>query len=78
MEKRGVASVTIVTSAFVKAAEAHRKLLKQPELPYAAVPHPIVSMSDAELDASADAILDVVLRAISREGRERNEPFSRP
>jgi len=61
-----VATATIVTSAFVKAAEAHRKLLKQPELPYAAVPHPIVSMSGEALDASADAILDEVLGAISR------------
>jgi len=61
-----VASVTIVTSAFVKAAEAHRKLLKQPDLPYVAVPHPIVSMSGDELDASADAIFKSVLGAISR------------
>ena len=61
-----MATATIVTSAFVKAAEAHRKLLKQPELAYAAVPHPIVSMSGEALDASADAILDAVVSAISR------------
>ena len=66
-----MASVTIVTSAFVKAAEAHRKLLKRPELPYAAVPHPIVSMSSEELDASADSILEAVRQAISRGGRTK-------
>lgn len=66
LEQRGVATVTIVTSAFIKAAEAHRKLLKRPELAYFVVPHPIVSMSDGELRASADAIFEDVLKAMSR------------
>lgn len=66
-----MASVTIVTSAFVKAAEAHRKLLKRPELPYVEVPHPIVSMSGEELDASADSILHAVLGALSRGSRTK-------
>jgi hypothetical protein len=60
-----------VTAAFVKAAEAHRRLLKQPELAYVAVPHPIVSMSADELDASADAILDDVLGAIARANEKK-------
>jgi hypothetical protein len=68
LEERGVATATIVTSGFVRAAEAHRKMLKRPELPYLVVPHPIVSMSEAEVSASADAIFDDVIKAISRSG----------
>lgn len=68
LEERGVATATIVTSGFVNAAEAHRKLLKQPALPYVVVPHPIVSMSEADLRASADAIFELVVKAISRTG----------
>jgi len=59
--------VTIVTTGFTRAAEAHRKLLKQPDLAFVSVPHPIVSMSQSELDASADAILEAVRTAIFRE-----------
>ena len=66
LEERGVATTTIVTSGFRQAAEAHRRLLKHPALPVCVVPHPIVSMSDAELAASADAILAEVVATISR------------
>jgi hypothetical protein len=65
LEKRGVATATIVTSGFTNAAQAHRGLLKRPELPFFIVPHPIVSMLDNELQASADAIFDGIVQAIS-------------
>lgn len=65
MEKRGVATATIVTSGFVSATEAHRRLLKHPQLAYFVVPHPIVSMAAERLDASADAIADGVARALA-------------
>jgi len=41
-------------------------LLKQPDLPYFVVPHPIVSMNDAALAASADAIFEAVVQAVER------------
>ena len=66
LEARGVATATIVTDGFVQAAEAHRRLLKHPELAYFAVPHPIVSMADDALAASADAIFDGLVQAIGR------------
>jgi len=56
LEQKGVATATIVTSGFAKAADMHRKLLKKPELAYFVVPHPIVSMSDDALNQSADEI----------------------
>lgn len=61
-----MATATIVTSGFATAAQAHRKLLKYPELPYLVVPHPIVSMSDDDLHASADAIFQEAVSAILR------------
>jgi len=72
LESRGVATATIVTAGFVQAAEAHRRLLKHPDLPYFVVPHPIVSMGDAALAASADEIFEGIVQAVDRglSGRE--------
>jgi len=55
-----------VTQGFVQATEAHRRLLKHPDLPYFVVPHPIVSMHDEALAASADAIFEAVVQALQR------------
>jgi hypothetical protein len=63
-----VATATIVTSGFISAAEAHRRLLKRPQLAYFVVPHPIVSMSNDELEASADAIFDRIADVIAARG----------
>ena len=63
-----MATATIVTSGFVQAAQAHRKLLNHPDLPYCVVPHPIVSMSQDALEASADAIYETLALALARAG----------
>ena len=63
-----MATATIVTSGFISAAEAHRRLLKRPQLAYFVVPHPIVSMSDEELEASADAIFDQIADVVAGRG----------
>lgn len=55
-----------MTSGFVAAADAHRKLLKLPDLPYFVVPHPIISMSDEDLRASADAIFEKLFNSFDR------------
>ena len=68
-----MATATIVTSGFVSAAEAHRRLLKRPQLPYFVVPHPIVSMTDDELSASADAIFDQIASVVTG-GEELPQP----
>ncbi len=61
-----MATATIVTSGFVKSTETQRRLLKQPDLAFSVVPHPIVSMSEDELRVSADAIFDEIAAAVSR------------
>ena len=66
LETRGIATATIVTEGFAQAARAHRRLLKHPDLAYFSVPHPIVSMSDDALAASADAIFEDLVQSVSR------------
>ncbi len=61
-----MATATIVTSGFVKSTETQRRLLKQPDLAFSVVPHPIVSMSEDELRVSADAIFDQITAAVTR------------
>jgi hypothetical protein len=51
----------------VNATEAHRQLLKLPDLAYFVVPHPIVSMSDDEIANCAQAIVHGVNLAITRD-----------
>jgi hypothetical protein len=50
----------------VKSTETQRRLLKEPNLAYAVVPHPIVSMSADALRESADAIVDRIAAAVTR------------
>jgi hypothetical protein len=69
-----VATATIVTSGFTTAAHTHRRLLKLPALTCASVPHPIVSMSDEELNACADAIFDEIAAAVSPLAASRSQP----
>ena len=60
-----MATATIVTSGFAKAADMHRRLLKKPELSYFVVPHPIVSMSDDTLAASAKDIYEGIAKVVA-------------
>jgi hypothetical protein len=55
-----------VTKGFVKAAEAHRRLLKRPDLPYFATPHPMSSMGDAALIAAADSIYEGIAEIVAK------------
>lgn len=58
-----------MTDGFVQAAEAHRRLLKHPDLACFVVPHPIVSMSEEALAASADAIFDAIVETVAPPAR---------
>ena len=69
-----MATATIVTAGFTTAAKTHRRLLKAPDLVCAEVPHPIVSMTDEDLHASADAIFDEIAVALTRDGTAREQP----
>ena len=65
LENRGVATATIVTSGFAKAADTHRRLLNKPQLSCFVVPHPIVSMAEETLAASAKDVYDGVAKVVA-------------
>ena len=53
LEQQGLPTATIITSVFVNTAQAYTKLLGVPGFPYLVCPHPITSVSAADLEARA-------------------------
>jgi hypothetical protein len=56
----------ITTDVFVDAAEAQSNALGLPGAPRIFVPHPIQDATDEELRAKADAIIDQIIAALTR------------
>ena len=65
-EINGKPTVVIASDVFVDAAEVQSKALGLPEAPRIFVPHPIQDATDEELRAKADAIVDQVIRALTK------------
>ena len=59
-------SVSIASSEFEEAAEAQAKALGMTEARRIFVPHPIQDATDDEMRAKADAIVDVVIDALTK------------
>ena len=65
LERRGVATATIVTQEFVGAGREHAQNFGIPDYPLAAIGHPIANRSPEELRRMADATWDQVLAALT-------------
>ena len=65
MERRGVATVTLVATPFKVLANFERKNLGMPEMPYAILPYPISGIPVEEAQARALAILDDAITALT-------------
>ena len=65
LERRGVATATIVTQEFVAAGREHAQNFGIPDYPLAAIGHPIANRAPEELRRMADATWDQVLAAIT-------------
>jgi hypothetical protein len=63
-EIQGRPALFIASSEFAAAATAQAAALGLPEVRRVFVPHPIQDATDAEMQAKADAIVDVVLAAL--------------
>ena len=50
LEQQGLPTATIITDVFVKTAEAYTRLMGVPDFPYLVCPHPITSVSPADLE----------------------------
>ena len=67
IEKRGVPAVFIASAEFVSAADAQSKSLGFPEVARVFTPHPIQDRTDDEMRAYADAALDDIVAAVTRQ-----------
>jgi hypothetical protein len=66
LEARGVPSVFVASEVFVQAADAQARALGFPAAARVFVPHPIQDRTDDEMRAMADAAVENVLRALTR------------
>jgi len=65
-EINGKPTVVIATDVFVDAAEAQSRALGLPEAPRIFVSHPIQDATDGEIREKADAIIDEVIVALTK------------
>ena len=65
LERRGVATATIVTQEFVAAGREHAQNFGIPDYPLAAIGHPIANRGPEELRRMADATWEQVLSALT-------------
>ncbi len=55
-EKRGIPAAVIITAPFVPTAVGIAELAGMPDYPHATIPHPVGSLSAAEVCQRADAV----------------------
>ncbi len=65
LERRGVATATVVTQEFVAAGREHAQNFGIPDYPLAVIGHPIANRSPEELRRMADATWDQVVAALT-------------
>ena len=65
LERRGIPAVGIATAPFADEAIEQARRLGMPGARVVYVPHPVQLLTDAELDARADAIFPGVLTALT-------------
>ncbi len=65
LERRGVATATIVTREFVAAGQEHAHNFGIPDYPLAVIGHPIANRSPEELRRMADAAWEQVVAAVT-------------
>ena len=61
MEKRGVPSATVVTTAFLKHARLAAKNLKLEQLPLVVTPHPLNDLTPGQVEELARAAYPVLI-----------------
>ena len=68
-EKAGTPAVPIITDAFETTAKEMASLWGVPDYRFVQMPHPLGSLTDAQLDMRAEALVDKVARLLMS-GRE--------
>ena len=67
LERRGIPGVFVASSEFVSAADAQSASLGFPDVARVYTPHPIQDRTDDEMRAYADAALDEIVAAVTRQ-----------
>ena len=71
LEEQGIPTAVVVTEAFRGIVEARARDLGAPGYPYAVIPHPLSSLTPAELRSRAERVLPEILRVLGvGEGRD--------
>ncbi len=65
LERAGVPAVSICTDAFVVPARAMADVLGHPDFQFVTIPHPIASLSPAEIEASVQQVVGDVVRILT-------------
>lgn len=71
MQKRGVPTVTVVTSQFESLAKSAARSLGYPDLPMVVVPHPFETLPDDEILRTAEQKLPELIEKVTK-------PVARP
>ena len=66
LERRGIPGVFVASSEFISAATAQSQSLGFPDVARVFTPHPIQDRTDDEMRAYADAALEEIVAAITR------------
>jgi hypothetical protein len=66
LEKAGIPAVSIVTEPFIGTGQAMAASHGVPDYRFLAMPHPIANLTEAELDARADALAPQVVDLLQR------------
>lgn len=66
LEKAGIPAVSIVTEPFGPTGKAMAASHGVPDYRFLAMPHPIANLTEAELDARADALMPQVVDLLQR------------
>jgi hypothetical protein len=66
LERAGVPAVSVCTDAFVVPARAMADVLGHPDFQFVTIPHPIASLSQAEIETTVAGVVGDVVRILMR------------
>ncbi len=65
LEKQGIPTVCLITTAFQTIAEAQQKALGYPELPFVMLEHPVAVATGDEIEAKVEAVYAELVRKLT-------------
>ncbi len=65
IEKKGIPTVCLITTAFQAIAEAQQKALGYPELPFVMLEHPVAVATGDEIEAKVEAVYAELVRKLT-------------